>query len=116
MDFQGALAFLLALGSLQIHQAIPSHQAILSWSLLGGARGGAGGRVDGGRGGAEPAGGPFGGVIGGPVVLFHSILAPGFAFTLTRPQDKSGVIAAGSHHSSGVIGGPRRAQRGAPVV
>ena len=33
MDFQGALAFLLALGSLEIHQAIPSHQAILSWSL-----------------------------------------------------------------------------------
>ena len=33
MDFQGALAFLLALGSLEIHQAIPSHQAVLSWSL-----------------------------------------------------------------------------------
>ena len=33
MDFQGALDFLLALGSLEIHQAIPSNQAILSWSL-----------------------------------------------------------------------------------
>ena len=101
MDFQGALAFLLALGSLEIHQAIPSHQAILSWSLELGARRKKNWRSLEPGGASRSVGHPR-----GPLGLLGSRSSQEDPGGPGRIQDKPG----GARTSQEEPGGPRRTQ------